>query len=63
MVTMEIKRWGWAKALGGVKSTGLADGWLKEQGGGRDDPQVSGLELGCASSPLEKEMWLEGDRK
>lgn len=50
-------------ALGGVKSTGLADGWLKEEGGGWDAPQVPGLECGCGSSPREKEMYLEGDRK
>lgn len=62
---MEIKigTWGWAKALGGVKSTGLADGWLKEEGGAWADPQVPGLECGCGSPPLEREMQLEGDRE
>lgn len=44
-----------------VKSAGLADGWLKGQGGWPGDPQVSGLAPRCGSSRLEKDMWLEGD--
>lgn len=46
-----------------VKSAGLADGWLKGQGGRPGEPQVSGLAPTCGSIPPGGGDWLEGDRK